>query len=97
MASPSALVWFAVAIMLAGTVVEAAYLFRAAAAIYTAPQGKAATPRLTMDHLGPALALCAILLAAMIFIAPLGASINSLADEAGNAQAIAARVLDMGE
>ncbi len=97
MASPSSLVWLGAAVLLAGTVIEAAYLFRAVSILYSAPADKTPPARLTMDHLGPALALGAILLAAMIFTAPLGASINALAGQAGDAQAIAARVLDKGE
>jgi len=97
MASPSPLVWLGAAVLLAGTVIEAAYLFRAVSILYSAPADKTPPARLTMDHLGPALALGAILLAAMIFTAPLGASINALAGQAGDAQAIAARVLDKGE
>ena len=98
MASSWSLVWFAAAVMLAATVVEAAWLLRAISAFYaSAPQGAPRPPRPGMEHLGPALALGALLLAAMIFTAPLGASINALADEAGGARAIAARVLDKGE
>ncbi len=96
-AAPSAGTWIAVFVMLAGTVVEAAYLFRAVMVFFSARERGGSTPRFAFDHLAPALGLGAVLLAAMVFIAPLGASISGMADEASDAAAMAARVLDRGE
>ncbi len=95
-ASSSAAVWFAAFVLLAGAVVEAAYLFRAAAFLFGRPEGDEthAAGAFAPASLGAAFGLGALLLAAMIFIAPLGASINSLADEAADAPAMAARVLN---
>ncbi|HHK73868.1 MAG TPA: NADH-quinone oxidoreductase subunit J [Rhizobiales bacterium] len=87
----------AVAVVLAGAVVEAAYLFRAAGIFYgRAPAGRG-VPLFLLGELAPAFVLGAVLIIAMLALPVLGGYITSMAVEAADAPAIASQILIGGK
>ncbi len=91
--SSSPAYWLAAAVVLAGAVVEGAYLFRAAGFFYGGPQKGRGAALFMPGELVPAFVLGAVLLVAMFAIAPLGAYITSMAVQAADVPAIAAQIL----
>ncbi|MCP5367712.1 MAG: NADH-quinone oxidoreductase subunit J [Hyphomicrobiales bacterium] len=86
----------AVAIILAATVIEAAYLFRVVGILYgTAPAGRPPL-RFTLGELAPGLLLGAVLIAATVSVAPLGDGLTAMAADSADAAAYASRVLPGG-
>ena len=85
----------ALAVILAATVVEAAYLFRIAVVLYGAP-GERAPARFAFGDLATGLFLGLIVIVATVTVIPLGDGLLATASEAANANLYVAQTLSGG-
>ncbi len=82
------------AVILAATVVEAAYLFRAAALMWEPPEGDNRPPAaFPLARLAPTLVLTLLILLAMGAVSPLGEALEAMAAEVGDAAIYVGNVL----